>query len=302
MFEHDDAWPALPLAEWKPTYQTLHLWTQVVGKIRLALTPLVNHWWNSTLYLSARGLTTSPIPYGDSTFEVSFDFIDHRLTIDTSWGARRVIDLRPQATADFYRAVTTALKELQIEVHIHPLSSELPETIHLDTDRDHASYDPMYVNRWWRIMLSSANVFGEFRGRFIGKSSPVHFFWGGCDLAVTRFSGRRAPPREGADGITREGYSHEAISAGFWPGSGSVEGAAYYAYAAPQPAGFDRAAVRPPAARYDTELGEFLLMYDDVRSAPSPRDALLEFLQTTYEAGATLAGWNRAELERSEIR
>jgi Family of unknown function (DUF5996) len=292
----NEQWPELPLAAWQKTYDTLHLWTQVIGKIRLARTPLINHWWNTTLYVNARGLTTSSIPYGDGAFEIAFDFIDHRLLIETSWGKRRTLDLRPQACADFWHAVMEALAELKIDLEIHPLSSELPQNVRLDLDREHDSYEPQWANRWWLVTLAVHNVLQEFRTRFIGKCSPVHFFWGSFDLAVTRFSGRRAPQRD--DPMMNEAYSHEVSSAGFWPGSGSISKPAFYAYHAPQPEGFDRASVKPPAAHYDPQLGEFILMYDDVRNSPSPRETLLEFLQSTYEAGANLAGWDRAELER----
>jgi hypothetical protein len=292
----NEQWPELPLAAWQKTYDTLHLWTQVIGKIRTTQTPLINHWWNATLYLNARGLTTSAIPHDDGAFEIAFDFIDHRLLIETSWGKRRSLELRPQFCADFWQAVMDALAELKIELKIHPLSSELPQNVRLDLDREHDTYDPAWANRWWRITLAVHNVLQEFRARFIGKCSPVHFFWGSFDLAVTRFSGRRAPPRE--DPMMNEAYSHEVSSAGFWPGSGTISDAAFYAYHAPQPAGFDRASVGPAAAHYDSQLGEFILMYDDVRKSATPREALLDFLQSTYEAGANLAGWNRAELER----
>ncbi len=294
----DDAWPPLPFAEWRPTYETLHLWMQIVGKIRIELTPLLNHWWNSTFYLTARGMTTSPMPYRNGAFEIRFDFIDHALVIDSSDGGSGGFDLRPQATADFYEQLRDELHKLGIEVSIWPVTVELPEAIRLDQDRSHASYDPDQVHSWWRATLSSALVLEEFRARFVGKSSPVHFFWGSFDLAVTRFNGRRAPERDGADAVTKEAYSHEVISAGFWPGSGAVSDAAFYAYAAPSPDGLAAAAVRPAAARWDKELGEFLLMYDDVRRAESPRDVLLDFLESTYEAAATLARWDRAVLER----
>lgn len=290
----EDAWPPLPLAEWKATCETVHLWTQIAGKFRLATTPLINHWWNTTLYLTSRGLTTSPMPYGDGTFEIRFDFIDHRLVVDTAWGARRVIPLASQPCADFYTSVMDVLHDLGIDVTISPRTSELPANIRLDRDREHTTYDAAYANRWWRVMSSSAVVMDEFRAGFIGKSSPVHFFWGSFDLAVTRFSGRRAPAREGADAITREAYSHEVISVGFWPGGGAVNDAAYYAYAAPRPEGFDRA-----LPGYNRDLGEYILMYDEVRRAASPRDKLLEFFQSTYDAAANLGKWNRAVLERS---
>jgi hypothetical protein len=289
------AWTPLPLAAWKPTRETLHLWMQVVGKIRLASTPLVNHWWNTTLYLTPRGITTSAMPYGDGAFEIIFDFIDHRLGLHTSWGQSHAFDLRPEPCADFYDSVMTLLRKAGVDVSIWPVSVELPEQIKLDRDREHASYDAEFVNRWWRIMLASANVMGEFRGRFIGKSSPVHFFWGSFDLAVTRFSGRTAPPREGADLITREAYSHEVYSCGFWPGGGPVDDAAYYAYAAPAPTGFDSA-----LPGYNRDLGEYVLMYEDVRKSASPRDTLLQFFQSTYEAAARLGAWDRKQLERSD--
>ena len=290
----NEAWPPLPLAEWQRTYETLHLWTQVVGKIRIATTPLINHWWNSTLYLTARGLTTSSMPFGNAAFEIRFDFIDHVLLIETSAGARQTIDLRPQACADFYASVMHALKHLGIEVQISPVTSEIPVPVRLDEDRQHAEYDADYANRWWRVASSAALVMEEFRAGFIGKASPVHFFWGSFDLAVTRFSGRRAPPRPGADAITLESYSHEVSSCGFWPGGGAVNDAAFYSYAAPQPEGFDRA-----LPGYNRDLGEYILMYDEVRASASPRDTLLDFFQSTYEAAANLGHWNRAELERS---
>jgi hypothetical protein len=294
----EDPWPPLPLEGWRPTYETLHLWMQIVGKIRLELTPRLNHWWNSTLYLTARGMTTSPMPYRDGSIEIRFDFIDHKLVIDTSWGATGGFDLGPQACADFYERLHAEMTRLGIEVKIWPVTCELPELIRLDQDRTHRSYDAGMVHRWWRATLSATMVLEEFRAKFVGKSSPVHFFWGSFDLAVTRFNGKRAPAREGADSITREAYSHEVISAGFWPGSGPVTDAAFYAYAAPSPEGLSDAKVRPDAAHWDAQLGEFILMYDAVRNAPSPRVALMEFLESTYEAAASLASWNREELER----
>ena len=294
-----EQWPPLALDDWAPTYANLHLWTQIAGKIRTKLTPLINHWWNSTLYLSGRGLTTSAIPYRDGAFEIRFDFIDHRLLIETSWGPSRTIELRPQPCCDFYKAVMGALADLDIDVRIRPVSDELPTPVRLDVDRAHTEYDAEYVRRWWEITLRVAMILTEFRARFIGKSSPVHFFWGGFDLAVSRFSGRRAPPRPGAAKWVTEAYSHETSSVGFWPGSGSIKAPAFFAYIAPQPAGFDTAHILPRSASYDRTLGEYILMYDDMRKAPSPRQALLDFAQSTYEAGANLAGWNRGELERS---
>lgn len=292
----DALWPPLSLAEWQPTFETLHLWTQIAGKIRIATTPLINHWWNSSLYVTARGLTTSGMPYGEGAFEVSFDFVDHHLAIATSWGPQRSISLRSVACADFYREVMKALGELAIHVPIWPQTVEMPVAIRLDEDRSRATYVPEHANRWWRITLQVASVMQEFRNRFIGKSSPVHFFWGGFDLAVTRFSGRRAPPR--TDTVLREvmqeSYSHEVSSLGFWPGGGAVPDAAFYSYATPPPAGFDRA-----LPGYNSELGEYVLLYEDVRNAASPRQRLLDFAQSTYEAAANLGKWNRAELERN---
>jgi hypothetical protein len=293
-----DAWPDLPLDAWRDTYATLHMWTQIVGKVRLALSPPINHWWHVTLYVTARGLTTSPIPYGTRTFAVSFDFIDHNLLIQTSDGTSKSLGLFPRSVAEFYHEFMAALRALHIDVTINTLPQEVPDPIHCDVDDVHASYDPEYAQRCWRILVQTDRVFKAFRGRFAGKCSPVHFFWGSFDLAVTRFSGRRAPERPGADRITREAYSHEVISGGFWPGSGPVQEAAFYAYAAPMPPGFERAAIRPASAWYSTELGEFLLRYDDVRRADDPDAMLLDFLQSTYDAAADLAGWDRAVLER----
>jgi len=293
-----DAWPPLPVGEWADTYATLHMWTQVVGKIRLALAPRMNHWWQVPLYLTARGLTTSPMPYRDGSVEISFDFIDHTLTIDTSDARRETVALAPQSVSAFYRRVSDALRRLRIDVRIWPMPVEVAAPVRFDQDEQHASYDAEAANRWWRATASADAVLKEFRGRFIGKSSPVHFFWGSFDLAVTRFSGRPAPPREGADAITREAYSHEVISSGFWPGVPSKIDAVFYTYAAPEPDGFKSARVQPAAAFYSPEFGEFFLGYEDVRTAASPRKVLLEFLQSTYEAAATRANWNRSELER----
>jgi hypothetical protein len=289
-------WPALPLEEWKDTYHTLHRWTQIVGKIRLALTPLQNHWWNTALYVHSSGLTTSPIPYYRDVFEIRFDFIDHRLEIDTSYGASRAVALAPKSVAAFYREVLGALRAAGIEVEINPKPQEVPDPIPFDQDETHRSYDPEYANRFWRILLSAHLVFEEFRARFIGKSSPVHFFWGSFDLAYTRFSGRVAPARKGV--ITSEAYSHECSSVGWWPGGGNLKGAAFYAYTAPAPPGLGEQPAGPEGAFFDKQLGEFLFMYDDVRRASSPRDAILAFAQSAYEAGANLAHWDRAALER----
>ena len=295
----DDAWPPLPLDEWRDTYATLHMWTQIVGKVRLALSPPVNHWWQVPLYVSSRGLTTSAVPYGRGAFAVEFDFVDHALVFDTSDGARRSLPLSPRPVAEFYREVMEALRSLGVRVEIYTMPVEVPDPVRFTEDYQHASYDADAARRFWRVLLRADRVFKEFRGRFLGKCSPVHFFWGSFDLAVTRFSGRRAPEREGADAITREAYSHECISHGFWPGGGAVPGAAFYSYTAPEPEGLKTAEVRPAPAFYSTEMSEFLLMYDDVRAAERPEEALTEFLQSTYEAGANLAGWDRAALERS---
>ena len=270
----------------------------MVGKTRLALSPPVNHWWGVALYVTARGLTTSPMPYRDGAFEIAFDFIDHILTVDVSDGRRKTIPLKPCAVADFFQAYMRALDDLQIRVHIWPRPVEVPNRVRFDEDRVHAAYDADAAHAWWRALLQIDAVLQEFRARFIGKCSPVHFWWGAFDLAVTRFSGRRAPERPGADAVTREGYSHEVISAGFWPGGGALPEAAFYAYAAPEPAGFKTARVEPAAAFYSPDFAEFLLKYDDVRRTASPRDVLLQFLESSYDAGAALAHWNRAELER----
>jgi hypothetical protein len=275
------------------------MWTQVVGKVRLALSPLINHWWEVPFYISARGLTTSAIPYNRGVFEAEFDFLDHNLVIRTSEGSSKTIRLAPRSVADFYQEFMSALGSLGIEVKIWHMPVEVPNPIAFDQDTQHVSYDREYVARFWRILVLINAIFEEFRSGFIGKNSPVHFFWGSFDLAVTRFSGRRAPPREGADSITREAYSHEVISAGFWPGGGDIKGAAFYAYAAPEPAGYGQAAVRPSKAFYHPQMKEFFLMYDDVRLDSSPRSALLDFLHSTYEAGANLAKWDRVELERT---
>jgi hypothetical protein len=293
-----DPWPELPLEAWKDTYATLHMWTQIVGKVRLALSPRVNQWWGVTLYVTPLGLTTSPIPYKDGIFEIQFDFTHHRLLIRTSHDSERVMALVPRSVADFYKEFMQCLASLDIHVKIWKMPCEVPNPVAFDQDTQHASYDPEYANRFWRILVNVDEIFKEFRSRFIGKNSPVHFFWGSFDLAVTRFSGRRAPAREGADAVTQEAYSHEVISAGFWPGGGEIKGPAFYAYAAPQPSGFAEAQVAPAKAFYHSQMQEFLLMYDDVRNAADPGADLLEFLQSTYEAGARLGNWNRPELER----
>jgi hypothetical protein len=294
-----EAWPALPLSEWADTYATLHMWSQIVGKVRLALSPRVNHWWEVPYYVSGRGLTTSPIPYANGIFEVQFDFIDHQLNVITNGGDIRSLPLAPRTVADFYAEFMNMLRFLGIDIKIWPMPVEIPNPVRFDQDHAHASYDPEFAHRFWRILVTVDAIFKEFRSRFLGKVSPVHFFWGSFDLAVTRFSGRRAPERPGADSITREAYSHEVISVGFWPGGGDMKGATFYAYAAPEPAGFGDRPVLPPKAFYSKQMSEFFLMYDDVRTAPSSRDALLEFCQSTYGAGADLAKWDRANLEKS---
>lgn len=293
--DRDLAWPALPLEAWQGTYDTLHMWLQIVGKVRLALSPHVNHWWEVPLYVTARGLTTSPIPYRDGAFEVRLDFLDHQLDIESSWGSRRALPLKTQAVADFYAEFMAALADVGVEVKIWTMPVEFPNPIRFEEDRTHASYDREYAHRCWRALLTADTICKEFRARFLGKDSPVHLFWGSFDLAVTRFSGRRAPPRPDADAMMREGYSHELISAGWWPGGQGI-GAAFYAYAAPEPPGFSDAP-RAPGASYDAKLHEFLLPWDEVRRAADPKAAVLEFLQTTYEAGASLGHWDRAALE-----
>lgn len=301
-----ELWPALPLEEWKDTYATLHMWTQIVGKIRLAQTPWVNHSWHVTLYVTSRGMTTSPIPYGMRTFQIDFDFIDHRLVIQTSDGVVRTIVLRPISVADFYGEVMLALRDLDLSVSIHTKPNEVLEPIPFEQDYTHASYDANYANRFWRVLVQSDRVLKEFRSRFIGKCSPVHFFWGSFDLAVTRFSGRPAPEHPGGvpnlpDSVTREAYSHEVISCGFWPGGGAIMEPAFYAYAYPEPHGFKDYIVQPKAAFYSLDMREFILSYNAVRQADNPDRVLLEFLQSTYEAAANCGNWDRAALERRAI-
>jgi uncharacterized protein DUF5996 len=297
-----NSWPALPLAAWKDTYATLHMWTQVVGKVRLALSPQINHWWGSALYVTARGLTTSPIPCSKGVFEIDFDFIAHRLVITTSLGESRAFRLLPRTVAEFYAQLMGALHSLGIDVKVWPMPVEVPRPVRFNLDEEHAAYDSEYAHRFWQILVRVNTVFSEFRSRFIGKVSPVHFFWGSFDLAVTRFSGRRAAERPGADAVTKEAYSHEVISVGFWPGDGEiVRDAAFYAYAAPEPAGFKEHSVRPSKAFYSTEKNEFFLPYDDVRSSDTPGQLLLEFCQSTYDAAAILGNWDRSNLERAAL-
>jgi hypothetical protein len=297
-----EAWPDLPYEAWRDSCATLQLWTQIVGKIRLSQTPWLNHSWHVTLYLTTRGLTTSPIPFGKRIFQIDFDFIDHLLRIEVSDGAERQLPLRAQPVADFYGAVMAALVDLGIRVNIGELPNEVPNPIRFSEDRAHAAYDQEYARRFWRVLLHVDRVFKLFRSGFIGKCSPVHFFWGSFDLAVTRFSGRRAPLHPGGvpnlpDALVREAYSHEVSSAGFWPGGGVIEYPAFYSYAYPEPAGFRSTAIRPEAAFYSEELREFILPYDAVRTAGSPDETLLEFLQSTYEAAASAGNWDRAALE-----
>ena len=292
-----ECWPELPLESWRETCDTLHMLTQVVGKIRMRLTPLVNHWWNVPLYVSARGLTTSLIPYGNRAFELTFDFVAHRLVLELNDGTVERLTLEPKTVAEFYSEFMAMLRNAGIEVKIWHMPVEVPNPIPFDEDRQHTAYDPASAERFWRVLQSVHAVFEEFRARFIGKVSPVHFFWGSFDLAVTRFSGRRAPERPGADAITREAYSHEVSSVGWWPGSGNTD-AAFYSYMAPAAEGFREAKVQPEQARWDNTLGEYLLPYSDLRKAASPRRALLDFCQSTYEAAANTGHWDRAALER----
>ena len=298
-----ETWPELPLAAWRDTRDTLHMWTQIVGKIRLAQAPPINHWWQVPLYVTARGLTTSPIPYGERVFEIGFDLIGHRLTIATSDGAVDGFPLRPLAVADFYREIMACSRALGLDIRIWTTPVEIPDPVPFEKDHAHAAYDPDFANRFWRVLVQADRVLTAFRGRFLGKASPVHFFWGSFDLAATRFSGRAAPPHPGAPGVadrvTREAYSHEVSSCGFWPGGAGMEEPVFYSYAYPQPEGFAEAPVRPAAARYSREFGEFILPYDAVREAADPDAALLEFLQSTYDAAADLARWDRAALERA---
>ncbi len=293
-----NSWPHLPLDQWKETRATLHMWTQIVGKIRLALTPLTNHWWNVPLYVNSCGLTTSLIPYRDAPFELCFDFLDHQLVLHTTRGVSETLALTSMPVAAFYDHVMRMLRSQGISVKIWRMPVEIPDPIPFDEDRIHTAYDPDAAQRFWRILVSVQNVLEQFRSGFLGKCSPIHFFWGSFDLAVTRFSGRPAPERQGADRITREAYSHEVSSVGFWPGSGQLTDPAFYSYAAPEPAGFRNWSVRPPQAHYDPQLSEFILMYDDVRGSASPETTLLDFCQSTYEAAATPGKWDRNALEK----
>lgn len=314
-----EIWPALPFSEWKETCATLHMWTQIVGKIRLALTPWTNHSWHVTLYLTARGLTTSPIFFGPRVLQIDFDFVDHVLRMQTGGttsvssqkivgrdrahpsNVEKIIQLAPKSVATFYREVMDALRELDISVEINTTPNEVDPAIPFERDDKHAAYDSEYANRFWRVLLQSDRVFQEFRSEFCGKCSPVHFFWGAVDLAVTRFSGRRAPQHPGGvphlpDAIAREAYSHEVSSLGFWPGNEMMPEPIFYSYAYPAPRGFSEAKVQPSSASYNPQLKEFVLRYEDVRTAESPDATLLAFARSTYDAASTLGNWDRAAL------
>jgi hypothetical protein len=295
------SWPSLPLDSWRDTRDTLQMWAQMAGKISLALTPRVNHFWNIAFQITPRGLSTPALACGDRTFTMTFDFVAHELVIQVSDGTREAIALRPQTVAEFYRNLMDTLRRIGIDVRIWPMPVEVPEPIRFDQDTTHQSYDAAAAHRFWEVLLAMKPVLEEFRAEFIGKCSPVHFFWGSFDVAVTRFSGRRAPDRPGADSITRESYSHEVISHGWWPGGGAVNEPAFYAYAAPEPAGLKAVAIEPIAAFYSHELSEFVLPYEAVRRAPHPEAELRAFLRTTYDAAARLAKWDRASLERIEV-
>jgi hypothetical protein len=298
-----EAWPSLPLEAWSDTCATLHMWTQIVGKIRLAQSPWINHSWHVTLYVTTRGLTTSPIPYGNRTFQIDFDFINHQITIQSSDGGMAGFSLQPQSVAAFYGRLKDEMAKLDLHVNINQKPNEIPDPIPFDQDETHKAYDQVYANRFWRVLVQADRVFKEFRARFVGKCSPVHYFWGAPDLAVTRFSGRPAPEHPGGvphlpDRVAREAYSHEVSSCGFWPGGGPIAYPVFYSYAYPEPSGFTSAPVKPNTAFYSKDLREFILPYDVVHAAESPDETLLDFLQTTYEAAANLANWDRNFLER----
>jgi hypothetical protein len=299
---HLQAWPSLPLEAWSDTYATVHLWTQIVGKVRLAQTPWINHSWHVTLYVTARGLSTSPIPHGTRAFQIDFDFIGHQLAVRCSDGGSADLPLHAQSMAAFYDQLMRTLAQLDLKVQIDKRPNEVPDPIPFDQDEGHRTYDPEYANRFWRVLVQAERVFQVFRARFIGKCSPIHFFWGAPDLAVTRFSGRRAPAHPGGvpnlpDWVAREAYSHEVSSCGFWPGGGPVPYAAFYSYGYPEPSGFPEAPVRPAAAFYSRDLREFVLPYDAVRNSSAPDNTLLDFLQSTYEAAANFGNWDRQALE-----
>jgi hypothetical protein len=297
------AWPSLPFEAWRDTYATLHRWLQIAGKIRLVQSPWVNHQWHVTLYVTARGLSTLAIPHGARIFQLDFDFLDHRLAVQSSDGGAKTLRLEPKSVAAFYAELMEALRALDLPVRIHTTPNEIPDAVPFERDEAHRAYDPEYAQRFWRALVQADRVFKIFRARFTGKASPVHLFWGSCDLAASRFSGRRAPEHPGGvpnmpDRVLREAYSHECSSCGFWPGGDKTPYPLFFSYAYPEPAGFKEAKVRPAkAAEYSRELGEFVLPYDEVRASPDPDATLLEFLQSTYEAAAALAGWDRAALE-----
>ena len=297
------SWPELPFAAWQDTCATLHLWAQIVGKIRLAKAPMMNHWWQVPLYVTCRGLTTSPIPHESGrSFQIDFDFIDHRLLIAVSDGRVETLPLAPCSVAEFYRKVMDTLKALGLEVRIWTVPVELPDPIRFDQDHTHAAYDASWAHQFWQVLVEADRLLTTFRSRFLGKVSPIHFFWGSFDMAVTRFSGRRAPPHPGAsfvaDHVTREAYSHEVSSCGFWPGNGGSGQPAFYSYAYAEPAGFPEAGVRPDGAFYSPELHEFILPYEAARRSGAPQDAVLQFLESTYTAAADLGHWDRSALER----
>ena len=294
----EEIWPALPYGAWQDTYATLHMWTQIVGKVALSLAPPLNHSWSIALQITPRGLVTRTLPHGDRTFTIEFDFVDHQLHVRASDGAERMLALQPQTVADFYRHVMATLTTMGLPVKFWTMPVEVPAPIRFDQDTVHHSYDPVWANRWWRVVSQITRVFTESSCGFVGKCSPVHFFWGSFDLAVTRFSGRPAPPREGP-AFMRDAYSHEVISAGFWPGGGPVLEPVFYAYAVPEPAGLREAPVHPEAAYYHRELGEFILPYEAMRTAAAPDQALLAFVESTYQQAATLGGWDRAALARA---
>ncbi|HEX5385326.1 MAG TPA: DUF5996 family protein [Gemmatimonadales bacterium] len=296
-------WPRLPLAQWQDTYATLHMWTQIVGKTRLALAPMENQWWQVALYVTPRGLTTSAMPAGTRTVSVTFDFLDHHLYLRTSDGATAALPLAPRSVAEFYAGYTAALRSLGVDAQIHPVPVEIETAIPFAEDREHAAYDADAAQRWWRALIQADRVLKQFRGRFLGKASPVHFFWGSFDLAATRFSGREAPRHPGGvpntpDYVMVEAYSRECSSCGFWPGGGGSAEAAFYSYAYPEPEGYAEHPVRPAGARYDRTMREFILPYEAVRTADAPDEALLQFAQSTYDAAADLGRWNRGMLER----
>lgn len=306
MAHQDGQWPDIPYEKWRDTYATLHMWSQIVGKIRLAQTPWGNHSWHVALYVTAHGLTTSPIPYGERVFQIDFDFIAHQLLIRVSDGASRTMHLRPRSVAAFQRELFANLSELGLQIHIHGTPNEVTDAIPFAEDEVHASYDADAAQRFWRALVQADRVLKRFRADFIGKSSPVHFFWGSFDLALTRFSGRAAPEHPGGvpncpDWVTREAYSHEVSSCGFWPGNDALPTPVFYAYAYPEPPGYGAAPLHPAAARYNADFREFLLPYDEVRLSPSPDATLLAFLQDSYEAAANFGHWDRPALERHEF-